>query len=78
MVSRRETESGGDKRIRGLSRRRGGNEVSNYAGSRSSMDGSTEFTLDLEGHAGLQRSAEVGAPNYVNIITAVAYHFCPS
>ena len=52
--------------------------MSNYAGSRSSMDGSTEFTLDLEGHAGLQRSAEVGAPNYVNIITAVAYHFCPS
>ena len=26
----------------------------------------------------LQRSAKVGAPGLVNIITAVAYHFCPS
>ena len=28
--------------------------------------------------ASLQRLAKVGAPGFVNFITAVAYHFCPA
>ena len=32
----------------------------------------------FEGEVQIQRSAKVRAPGFVNFITAVAYHFCPS